>query len=254
MPPNTNLSTTTNASECSKPSNGVHFSIEQDEKDKPCLVGKKWNLVFNYVELLNAISMPVPSFVSAWFGARCAQDAFCFYLFYNVLVHLPFSVAFHTYHIFRPHQSEGMSLLLRRLDNCFIHVASTMIALGTSRSYTYAAFCGIFNLYAIVTILLDGRKPRLDNMMFAILLYTAPFFYYKQYMLLQLTWLGFAVSILVFVKKFGAPVHHPLMHVLLGFPQLFMLMASTATFTCSEVKLQHCDMHLPWEYFFLQTP
>mmetsp|Transcript_24748 Transcript_24748/g.32320 ORF Transcript_24748/g.32320 Transcript_24748/m.32320 type:complete len:234 (-) Transcript_24748:549-1250(-) len=189
---------------------------------------EEWKFHFDYVEFLNAVSMVLPSLVSAYFGPSCSEDQYCRFLYFHCMVHLPFSFGFHTYHIFRPMTSEGVSLMLRRLDNMFIHIASIMISYANSRSETYAALSAVPNIYYIIKILEDGRKPRLDGMMLAILLYTGPMIYYGQVCLWTLTILGFVAGILVFLKKILRPVHHPFMHCLMAWPQFTMLLGYLA--------------------------
>mmetsp|Transcript_45485 Transcript_45485/g.71149 ORF Transcript_45485/g.71149 Transcript_45485/m.71149 type:complete len:236 (-) Transcript_45485:413-1120(-) len=199
---------------------------------------KKWTISFDMIEFLNAWSMLAPSLISVVYGNQaCLDHNYCKFLYYHAMVHLPFSFGFHLYHVFRPMRQYGISLKLRQLDNIFAHVAGTMISYGNSQSEIYTAFAAVANAYWIYTILQDGRKPRVDNMGYCILMYTAPMLYNGQWCLYALTLAGFALSIWVFARKVCAPVHHPLMHLLLAIPQYGMLMGLIATLQQSS---DHC--------------
>jgi len=189
-------------------------------------------------EFANAVSMVVPSLVVVY-HYLFADPATCFWSIYtkavggSALLHLPFSFSYHMMCAF-DYYEDRVNSMGRKLDQTFIHVASTMCAFGLSGDGLYTASMAILQTWYIIKLwmpgLHDNSFERRSNVFMSVILYTLPMLWRGDHANFVRAFMGsfmLGASAFAFNRYFNG-WGHSTSHVVLG---VFMhcLLASAST-------------------------
>jgi len=183
----------------------------------------------NHYELVNAISMVVPTMVSfaLCYGNPSRNNKFSAAVSLATLIHLPFSFAYHWY-MAVPHFEENWALLYHRLDSAFIHAVSSLYAYGISQNIYYALLTVPFNLFPIILLWRsESRDPNTKLMTVSVALYLLPYVLWERALLsFLLVSFSFWITLRIWEKRIFGLYYHSMMHVMMGIPQALIVLST----------------------------
>ena len=195
-----------------------------------------------FQEWLNAVTMTIPTLMCVGYLVFEENTIWLRFLTAGMVVHLPFSVAYHIGCAQRAFKNEDENVFLQ-LDQTFIHVAACFVALATSGSALYAFQNMIAQTCFIVTLWRYHPLDRLRqmNIAAAVAMYTLPLLLRQDYVNFFGAWVCFLCSgICLKLGKFNTPVPflygwgHILFHVWLGPFSWFVLRGVSGTTAAVE--------------------
>lgn len=190
-----------------------------------------------FQEWLNAATMAIPTLVCVFYLIFEENTVWLRILTAGIVLHLPFSVAYHIGCAQRAFKNEDETEFLQ-LDQTFIHVTACFIALATSGSPLYAIQNTIANTCFIVTLWRYHPLDRLRqmNVFAAVVMYTLPLLLRQDYVNFFGAWVCFICSVLSLkLGKFNTPVPllygwgHIIFHLWMGPFAWFILKGVSGT-------------------------
>jgi len=193
---------------------------------------------FDQKEFINAFTMLAPSLLTmAYYVHARNLDIFAKFVFLGCVVHMPFSVMFHTFlGLNSPDDAQaGLGLIFRRLDYSFIHVASIMLSFGLSRSFHFGFLSILINGWFIFKIWSFNVKkqgphnPPVLGVGICVSMYVLSMLFYGYRSDFFFGSLFMSIAFLTYkFKLIGGAYSHAAMHVALALPQFFFLSHSAS--------------------------